>query len=133
MDVSQLHHGREFSQTRMTRNPLRTILATFHAMLAVQTIGSVDGEHKLPAPKQYVAHSIVWGALFLAAEMGFGRLAARLSVLILLTATVVGPFGARLIAFLGMIANRFGNASGVAPTDPQQQDTPSPPSNVHPA
>lgn len=105
------------------RRPRRTILATFHAMLAVQTIGSIDGTHKLPAPRQYVAHTVVWSILFLLADTGLGRLAARLSVLILLTASIVGPFGAKAVGFLSMIAQRF---AVVSPQDATQPQTDSP-------
>lgn len=91
----------------MTRNPRRTVLATWFAMISFQTIGSVDARHKLPAPKQYVAICVAWCILFFAADTGAGKLASRLSMLILLTGTVAGPFGPRLVSFLQMIAQRF--------------------------
>lgn len=75
--------------------------------MTFQTIGSVDGQHKLPAPKQYVAISVLWGILFLLADTGFGKLAARLSMLVLLTATVLGPFGAKVVGFLNTISDKF--------------------------
>lgn len=89
-------------------------------MLTVQTIGSVDAKRKLPAPKQYVAIAVVWSVLFLLADTGLGRLAARLSVVMLLTAAVVGPFGARAIKFLETIAKRFAVASGGTDKQPSE-------------
>jgi len=89
------------------RNPARVIQSTWLAMLTLQTIGSVDAKHKLPAPKAYVAISALWGILFLAADTGYAKVAARLSVLVLLTASVLGPFGQRLIALLNTVSTQF--------------------------
>lgn len=77
-------------------------------MMTVQTIGSVDSKRKLPAPRQYVIVSTLWGILFLLADGGLGRLAARLSLLTLLTASVLGPFGASFVSFLNTITRQFG-------------------------
>lgn len=87
--------------------PTRVIWATFLMMITVQTVSSIDGQHRLPAPKRFVAISVVWGTLFFAAEIGLGKLAARLSLLILLTAMVVGPFGKLVINFLTTITKTF--------------------------
>lgn len=101
-------------------------------MMALQSIGSIDDKHRLPAPKQFVAISVLWGLLFLAADTGYARIASRLSLLVLLTATVVGPFGTRLTGWLTGIAQRFAISPPVptapAPTVPQ----PSGPSNTRP-
>jgi hypothetical protein len=104
--------------------PGRVILATWFAMIAATTIGSVDSKRKLPAPKNYAAVSVLWGILFLMHDTGLGRLAARLSLLVLLTASVIGPFGKRFITFLEMVAKRFavapGTGSGPVPTSPTE-------------
>ena len=91
----------------MTRNPQRTVMSTWLLMLTLQTIGSVDVQHKLPAPKQFVAVSTLWGILFLMADSGLGKLAARLSLLVLLTASVLGPFGQKLVDFLNTVSKNF--------------------------
>lgn len=98
-------------------SPHRTINATWLAMLTLQTIGSIDAKRKLPAPKQYVAISVLWGILFLLADGGLGRLAARLSLLVLLVSSVVGPFGKRLVSFLEYVSRTFavGGRTGSAP------------------
>jgi hypothetical protein len=83
-------------------------------MLTLQTIGSVDNKHKLPAPKQYVAISVLWAILFMLADTGLGKLAARLSLLILLTASMLGPFGKRLVDFLNLVSKNFAIRPGQA-------------------
>lgn len=90
--------------------PSRVLLGTFLAMIVTQTIGSIDGQHRLPAPRKFVAISTAWGIMFLMADLGFGKLAARLSMLILLTGMVVGPFGATAIGFLNNVSSHFSNA-----------------------
>lgn len=87
------------------------MLATWLAMLTLQTVGTIDAKHKMPAPKQYVAISVLWGTFFLLADMGYGKFSARFSVLVLLTASVLGPFGQRLIDFVNMISKRFGGVN----------------------
>lgn len=89
------------------RTPARTLQATWLAMLAIQSIGSIDAQRKLPSPKQYVAIATLWGILFLMADTGAARLAARLSMLVLLTGTVIGPFGKRFIGFLNTVSKSF--------------------------
>ena len=91
----------------MNANPNKTIHATWLAMLVVQTIGSVDTKRKLPAPKQYVAVSVLWCIFFFMADTGLAKVAARLSLLVLLTAALVGPFGKRFIDFLNLITKNF--------------------------
>lgn len=99
-------------------NPERTISATGWAMALVQTIGSTDifspGPRKMPAPKQFVAIAVLWSILHMASETRFARAAAHLSILVLLTAMVLGPFGPQLIAFLGFVGQRF----SLAPASP---------------
>lgn len=87
--------------------PSRVIFGTFMAMIVIQTYNSVDEKHRLPAPKKFVAISAVWGVLFLAVDIGWGKVAARLSLLILLTSLVVGPFGTLLIRFFNTITDKF--------------------------
>lgn len=106
--------------------PARVIQATWLLMLALQTIGSVDMKHRLPAPRQFVSISVLWSLLFLAADSGLGRIAARLSVLILLTASVIGPFGTRLVSWLRLIAQNFG-IPPVQSTSTDAQASPSEP------
>lgn len=100
----------------MTRNPTRTIQTTWLAMLALQTVGAIDGQHKLPAPRQYVAISVLWGAFFLLADTGLSRLVARLSVLMLVTASVIGPFGKKLVDFLDTVSQNFSISPAPTPT-----------------
>lgn len=112
-------------------NPARTISATFWAMAIVQTIGSTDiftaGPRKMPAPKQYVAIGTLWSILHLLEGGRYGRLAAQLSVLVLLTGAVVGPFGAQGLAFLRFVGARFSLAPaspGGGPTDTPSGSSP---------
>lgn len=98
--------------------PTRTVMGTYLAMTTVQTVGSIDSVHRLPAPKQFAAISVLWGILFLIADTGFGKLAARLSVLVLLTGMVLGPFGQVAVRFLNKVTNTF------AITPPSGQPTP---------
>jgi hypothetical protein len=88
-------------------NPKRTIMTTWLAMLGIQTVGSIDSKHRLPAPKQYVAIGALWGVLFLVAETRFARTAAQLSGLVLLTASVIGPFGKRVVDLFNAISQNF--------------------------
>lgn len=101
--------------------PSRVIFGTFMAMLVTQTIGSIDSKHRLPAPKQFVAMSVLWGVFFLLADTTLNKIAARLSVLIWLTSMVLGPFGNVAINFLRLIATNFAptitNKLGVTPGD----------------
>lgn len=115
-------------------NPKRTVMVTWLAMLGIQTVGSVDTKHRLPAPKQYVAIGALWGILFLVVETRLARAAAQLSVLVLLVASVIGPFGKRFVDFLTFIARYFAVPpvqSGAAPSAPPAQNAPS--TNLHPA
>lgn len=87
--------------------PSRVIESTFFVMILIQTIGSIDAKHKLPAPRQFVAVSVVWGILFLAADTAANKIAARLAVLIVITGMVIGPFGKVAVGFLNKIAQDF--------------------------
>ena len=99
-------------------SPERTISSTFWAMLTVQTLGSTDiftkGPRKLPAPKQFVAIGTLWAIFHMLAGGPFGRTAAHLSILVVLTGAVLGPFGPAAIAFLAYIGQRF----SLAPASP---------------
>lgn len=121
-------------------NPRRTLQATFWSMIVLQTLGSVDlpgvpskgsplggaGTRKMPAPRAFVAVVVLWGILNLVAETGAGKAAARLSVLVLLTGAVLGPFGARAVGVLEGVSQRFAitppapssSSSSPAPTSP---------------
>lgn len=111
-------------------NPERTVSNTFWAMVLVQTIGSVDvftaGPRKLPAPRQYVAIGVLWSILHMLAGSRFGRLAGHLSILVLLTAMVAGPFGPQFLAFLQFVGQRF----SLAPASPGGAGASSSPSSV---
>jgi hypothetical protein len=87
--------------------PSRVITGTFMAMIATQAVGSIDQKHRLPAPKQFAAIATLWGILFLLIDTGLGRLAARLSILVLVTGMVVGPFGTTAIRFLNTVTDKF--------------------------
>lgn len=87
--------------------PSRVIESTFFVMILIQTIGSINAKHKLPAPRQFVAVSVVWGILFLAADTAANKIAARLAVLIVITGMVIGPFGKVAVGFLNKIAKDF--------------------------
>ncbi len=99
-------------------SPARTLSATFWAMVLVQTIGSTDiftdGPRKLPAPKQYVAIGVLWAILHLFEGTRLERPAAALSVVVLLAAAVLGPFGVVALSFLAYVSGRF----SLAPASP---------------
>lgn len=102
------------------------------AMVGVQTIGSVDlpghGDRKLPAPKQYVAIVVLWGLLGFVADLSAGaaRAASALSVLLLLTGMVLGPFGKRFVSFISGVSSLFpvapqpATTTGTQPTGTQE-------------
>jgi hypothetical protein len=115
-------------------NPKRTVMTTWLAMLGLQTIGSIDAKHRLPAPKQYIAIGALWGILFLVAETRFARTAAQLSGLVLLTASIIGPFGKRVIDLLNAVSQNFAVPpdTGAGPL-PSAGPTAPVPSNVSPA
>lgn len=87
--------------------PSRLIQSTFFIMVFIQTVGSIDGKHRLPAPRQFAAITVLWGILFLMADSALNRVAARLSVLIVLTGMVIGPFGKVAVGFLNKVATEF--------------------------
>ena len=100
-------------------NPGRTLSATFWTMILVQTVGSTDiftkGPRKLPAPKQFVALGVLWGIFHLFEGSRYGRLVASLSVLVVLTGMVLGPFGGVALGFLKYVSTRFTLAPASAP------------------
>lgn len=87
--------------------PSRLIMSTFFTMIFVQTVGTVDSQNRLPAPRQFVAISVLWGILFLMAGTSAAKIAARLSALIVLTGMVLGPFGKVAIGFLNTVTEKF--------------------------
>lgn len=86
---------------------------SFWAMIALQTIGSVDlpgkGARKLPSPRQYVAIVVAWVILQLVSGFGAGasRAAAGLGWLLVLAGIVAGPFGQRLVNLFSTVAAQF--------------------------
>jgi hypothetical protein len=99
--------------------PGRTISSTFWLMVIVQTIGSTDiftaGPRKLPAPKQFVAIGVLWSIFHLFEGSRYERLFSSLSVLVVLAAVVLGPFGGVALGFLSYVASRFSLAPAGAP------------------
>lgn len=87
--------------------PSRVIWSTFLLFVTIQTIGSVDSTHRLPAPRKFVAVSVLWGIMFFMVDLGAGKIASRLSLLILLTGMVTGPFGKTVLGFLGIVSKNF--------------------------
>lgn len=82
-----------------------TLAATFLAAILIETIGAVDplgGGPQLPSPRRIAATCTVWFVLGLAGSLGHtaARAAAQLSLLVLLTMLVVGPFGKKALTFL---------------------------------
>jgi hypothetical protein len=99
---------------------VKTLAATFCAMLFVDTIGAIDpfgGKVYLPSPRHYLATFLLWGLLGLVAGVGdrASRLAGRLSAVVLLSAAVLGPFGKKAIAFLNAAAKTFPATSEATP------------------
>ncbi len=92
-------------------NRKKQLAVTLMGALAVQTIGAVSpGQGRyLPSPRSYVAIYTLWGILGLLAELGerAGQWAARLSMLVLLTGAVLGPFGTKANSFLELIGRKF--------------------------
>ncbi len=99
-------------------NPSKTISSTFWAMMLIQTVASADiftkGPRKLPAPKQYVAIGVLWVIFHMFEGSRYERVVAQLSVLVLLTGIVLGPFGGTLLSFLAYVGARF----SLAPASP---------------
>lgn len=84
---------------------MKTLAGTFMAMLFVDTIGALDpfgGKVYLPSPRAYMATFLLWGILGVVSAFGAGaaQFARGASVLTLLTAAVVGPFGRKAVTFL---------------------------------
>ncbi len=95
----------------------KTLGAPLTASLFVQTVGAIDprgGAVTLPSPAQYVATWVVWGVLGLVAGLGdrAARFASQMSVLILTTMVVGGPFGQKAVAFFNSVARLY-------PTNPK--------------
>jgi hypothetical protein len=101
----------------------RTLQGTFWLMIVLQTIGSVDmpgkGARKLPAPHSYVSIIVAWALLGLTADLGQPKIASRLSLLMLLTGALLGPFGQRAIDLMNNVATNF----AVTPPAPTTQPT----------
>ena len=117
-------------------SPGRTLSATFWAMILVQTIASADiftkGPRKLPAPKQYVAIGVLWAILHMFEGTRFARVAAQLSVLVLLAGAVLGPFGGVAIGFLSYVSQRFSLAPAASPGGGSSSPAPPPGPTVRP-
>lgn len=114
-------------------SPERTISSTFWAMAIIRGLTATDifnaGPRKLPAPRSFVAIGVLWSILHLLAGGRFGRLAAQLSLLIVLAAIVLGPFGAVLVSFLQFVGQRFSLAPASPGGGASSPSTPSPGQN----
>lgn len=85
---------------------MKSLAASFVAMLFVDTIGAIDpfgpGKVFLPSPRRYLATFLLWGLLGIVS--GFGpnaaRVSGRLAGVVLLAAAVLGPFGKKFLAFV---------------------------------
>lgn len=96
---------------------MKLLSATFIAKLFVDAIGAIDpfgGNVYLPSPRKFLATFMLWGLFGFAAAFGRGAsvLAGRLSVVVLLTAIVIGPFGGKLVAFLNGVTRFFPAENG---------------------
>lgn len=84
-------------------------------LLLVQTIGSVDlpgrGPRKMPAPRSYLIILVGMGVLLTMADAGYGKAAKAMAWVTVLVATIIGPFGQKLISF-------FNGVAGLAPKAP---------------
>jgi hypothetical protein len=95
---------------------MKTLAATFMALLFVDTIGALSpfgGKVYLPSPRKYLATFLLFGLLGLVA--GFGerasKLSGRIGAVVLLTA-VVGTFGKKTLAFLEATAATTATTGG---------------------
>jgi hypothetical protein len=84
---------------------VKQLSATFMAMLFVDTLGAIAPFSRkvyLPSPRMYLATFLLWGIFGLVASVSdaAARVVGRLSLLMLLTATVIGPFGRKAVNFL---------------------------------
>lgn len=96
---------------------MKTLASTFLAMLFVDTIGAIDpfgGKVYLPSPRVYLATFLLWGIFGLAAGFGAGaaQLARGASVLTLITAAVIGPFGRKAVTFLNASSSFLAGPGG---------------------
>jgi hypothetical protein len=100
-------------------------------MVIVQTIGSTDiftaGPRKLPAPKQFVAIGVLWSIFHLFEGSKYERTVSALSVLVLLSAIVLGPFGGVALGFLSYVSSRFSLAPAGSGGGGSPSLSPSPP------
>jgi hypothetical protein len=84
---------------------VKTLAATFVAKMFVDTVGALDpfgGKVYLPSPARFMGTFLLWGLLGMVAAFGpnASRVAGRIAAVTLLAAAVLGPFGAKAIAFL---------------------------------
>lgn len=80
-------------------------------MIIVQTIGSVDmpghGPRKLPSPRAYLEIVVLWTIYGMLGDTDWGRPAAVASIVTVLAAMTLGPFGSRTVNFFNEIASKF--------------------------
>lgn len=106
------------------RNTTKTLQGTLLLMVVLQTVGTIDTQRKMPAPKQYAAITVLWGIFFLGADLGAERVMRALSMLVILPAIVIGPFGKRMLAFIETVSYYFQAdnsptaGAGTAPAQP---------------
>jgi hypothetical protein len=96
---------------------VKLLSATFLAKLFVDTIGALDpfgGRVYLPSPSRFIATFVLWGLFGFAAAFGrsAATLAGRLSVVVLLAAMFIGPFGGKAVRWLDGVTRFFPAENG---------------------
>ena len=112
-------------------NPEKTLSATFWTMIVVAAIGGIDKpptgkdpnpphpfayRRKMPAPRGFVLPVVLWSVLNLVADFSprAARPVAAMSVVVVLTAMVLGPAGSVLVGLLESVS-RVGTGPGAQP------------------
>lgn len=94
--------------------------ATLVGSLAVETIGAVDEQRRLPSPARYLATLTLWFVLATVAAFGprASRLADTISAVVLLTMLVVGGTGKLVAGLFDSAARFFPTTPAAAPLPP---------------
>ena len=96
----------------------KVLAVTFVLMIFLDTLGAIQtlGKVQLPSPRRYLATFLLWGILGLVAGLHprAARASSQLSILVTLTALVLGQGGrtaAKLTGFLDRTANAAAEGS----------------------